>query len=164
MVVDRTAAIYQQHMLFRYLTGHVPAQVLIRYKKNVLVWQVLYNLHRIGRCDAHIGPGLDFSSGIDVTDHCKVRILLSVLIHVLLCYHVGHGAVRLCIGHKNYLARAQELSAFSHKGDSAEHKGSVVKTGRHLAQIERISYVISQLLYLGIHIIMGQDDGILLCF
>ena len=66
--MDRAAAFYQHHMLFRYLAGHVPAQILIRYEKDVLVWQVPYNLYRIGRCDAHIGPGLDFGCGIDVTD------------------------------------------------------------------------------------------------
>ena len=162
--MDRAAAFYQHHMLFRYLAGHVPAQILIRYEKDVLVWQVPYNLYRIGRCDAHIGPGLDFGCGIDVTDHCKAGIFFSVLLHFLLGYHVGHGAVCLGVGHQDHLVGTQELSAFAHKGDSAEHKRSVFKTGRHLAQIERISYVIRQFLYLGIHIIMGQDDGILLCF
>ena len=162
--MDRAAAVYRHHMLFRHLAGHVPSQVLIRYEKDVPVWQVSYNLDRIGRCDAHIGPGLDFGSGIDVTDHCKVRIFPSVLFHFLLCYHVGHGTVCLCVGHQDHLVRTQELSAFSHEGDTAEHHGSAVKAGRNLAQIERISYVIRHFLYLGIHIVMGQDDRVLLCF
>ena len=61
------------------------------------------NLHRVGGGHAYVRPGFDFRCGIDVADNRQILVGFSCRVHLCLCYHVRHGAVRACIRHQHLL-------------------------------------------------------------
>ena len=103
ILMDGAVAIDENDIFFRHLRRNEATEVLIGNKEDILIGQVADNLHRVGGGHAYVRPGFDFRCRIDVADNRQILVGFSCRVHLCLCYHVRHGAVRACIRHQHLL-------------------------------------------------------------
>ena len=120
--MSRTAAVPESEGLFREPFCHISAQIRIRDKENLVIFQSAADLQGTGTGHADIALGLQLRRRVDIGHDGIAGVLRLQLPQCRHIHLLGHGTSRQRVCQQNLFSRIQDLAGLRHKAHAAhEH-------------------------------------------